>query len=90
MKKLGTENAKKVIAALGSKPQQFGFIKASEEWLSQLEALPVPPYTPVRNDVFCFRAGVWFVTIVVNEEWVEVHLNNPYDMTTDHYVASNL
>ena len=81
-KKLGLENARKVMKAFSNDEQHFGFIKTSEEELSELTSLDSPSKMALsKRDVFTFRAGAWMLVIVVHKEFVEVTLINPYDFT---------
>ena len=79
-RKLGMENAKKVLRAMQQDPKNFGFIKIELEELASLEA----PYTPSKmgsqRNVFNFLAGIWMILIIVNPSYVEVTLLNPYDI----------
>ena len=88
-RKLGKENAKKVMKALASDEQHFGFIKAKEEDLAELTSVTVLPNMQYRSDVFTFRAGIWMVIVITHKDWVEVTLVNPYDVT-DHFTVSDL
>ena len=78
-KKLGIENARKVLKAISKDKQHFGFIKISEEELADLTSLYSPTHMALGpRDVFSFRAGGWMIVIVVNKELVEVTIINPY------------
>ena len=83
VRKLGKEYVALVRKAFQEKPNNFGFIKISDEELANLEALFVPGYNEYHSDVFSFRAGIWVVQIVTHRgsegRWVEVALINPYD-----------
>ena len=77
--KLGIENARKVLKAISKDKQHFGFIKISEEELADLTSLYSPTNMALGpRDVFSFRAGVWMIVIVVNKDFVEVSILNPY------------
>ena len=79
-KKLGLENAERVLKAFSKDSQHFGFVKISKEELAELTALPSPSKMALaKRDVFCFRAGIWMIVIIVHEhDYVEVTIVNPY------------
>lgn len=79
-KKLGLENAKKVLKAFEKDAQHFGFINVSEKELAELMVMYNPPKMNSRRDVFSFRAGCWVILIVVADSYVEVTCINPYDL----------
>ena len=79
-KRLGIENARKVLKAFSKDDQHFGFIKVSEDELADLTSLYSPSKMALGSrDVFSFRAGCWMIVIVVHEDFVEVTIINPYD-----------
>lgn len=80
VRRLGIENARKVLKAFSKDDQHFGFIQVSEDELADLTSLYSPSKMALgRRDVFSFRAGCWMIVIVVHEEFVEVTIINPYD-----------
>ena len=81
VRKLGIENARKVLKAFSKDDQHFGFIQVSEDELADLTSLYSPSKMALgRRDVFSFRAGCWVILIVVHDEdFVEVTIINPYD-----------
>ena len=80
VRRLGIENARKVLKAFSKDDQHFGFIQISEEELADLTSLYSPSKMALgRRDVFSFRAGGWMIVIVVHEDFVEVTIINPYD-----------
>ena len=86
-RKLGLENARKVLKAFSKNTQHFGFIKVSETELAELISLYNPPKMANRRDVFCFRDGIWMVVIVVQDGYVEVSLINPYDVNENFHTS---
>lgn len=80
VRRLGIENARKVLKAFSKDDQHFGFIQVSEDELADLTSLYSPSKMALgRRDVFSFRAGGWMIVIVVHEDFVEVTIINPYD-----------
>ncbi len=80
VRRLGIENARKVLKAFSKDDQHFGFIQVSEDELADLTSLYSPSKMALgRRDVFSFRAGCWMIVIVVHEDFVEVTIINPYD-----------
>ena len=91
VKKLGLENARRVLKAFSKDEQHFGFIKISEEELADLESLYSPPRMALgHRDVFSFRAWCWMIIIVVHEGFVEVTIVNPYDIPNDISMAYDI
>lgn len=80
-KRLGIENARKVLKAFANDAEHFGFIRITEDELADLASL-YRPFQMVqrRRDLFSFCAGTWMVVIVVQDGYVEVSLINPYDV----------
>ncbi len=78
-RKLGLENARKVLKAFSKDTLHFGFIKVSETELAGLISLYNPNKMACYRDVFSFRAGMWVIIILVDAEYVDVSLINPYD-----------
>ena len=85
-RKLGLENARKVLKAFSKDPQHFGFIKVSEEELAELISLYYPPRMANYRDVFSFRAGIWMVVIIVRD-YIAVNLINPYDVNQNFHTS---
>ena len=90
-KKLGTENAKKVLTAISKDEMHFGFIQVTEEELAELTSLYNPSKMAMLKDVFSIRAGKWMVVIVVHalKDYVEVKLINPYDVN-DNFQTTDI
>lgn len=78
-RKLGENNAQKVLKVFENNKRHFGFVKVTAERLSQLTDLYSPSSMQYHGDVFSFRAGTWMIIIVCRTEWVEVTIMNPYD-----------
>ena len=91
VKRLGIENARKVLKAISKDDQHFGFIQISEEELADLTSLYSPSKMALgRRDVFSFRAGGWMIVIVVHEDFVEVTIINPYDFQEDSFTTYDI
>ena len=86
-KKLGYENAKKVLKAFEKDSQHFGFLNVSEKELAELTSMRNPQMMNNRRDVFSFRAGCWVILIVVIDYYIEVSIVNPYDLD-EHFTIS--
>ena len=85
-KKLGKERAEKVINAMKSDKDHFGFIKITTEELADLKSLYIPHGMNYMTNTFCFRAGMWVVMIVDQKSYIMLHLINPAD-PDDLYTA---
>ena len=85
-KKLGKERAEKVINAMKSDKDHFGFIKITTEELADLKSLYIPHGMNYMTNTFCFRAGMWVVMIVDQKSYIMVHLINRAD-PDDLYTA---
>ena len=86
-RKLGLENARKVLKAFSKDTDHFGFIKVSEKELAELVSLYNPTGMEMLQDVFSFRAGAWMVVIIVQSGYVEVSLINPYDVNENFHTS---